>query len=131
MAVGGFPVWIYLILLFCHPQHLPSVSLHPVHVLVSGKEKAGAGLGVVHMISAHPSHRVTGLPGSPGNVVFSWVAMCPAKISITAEEEKKDTGERMNWLRLPVRSLVDFSDRFALECDGGIVSPYGRVLVRG
>ena len=49
--------------------------------------------------------------------------MYPDKIFITAEEAKKDTGATMNWTELPMRSLVYFSDRFALECDDGLMNP--------
>ena len=35
---------------------------------------------------------------------------------------KKDTDETMNWTGLPMRSLVCFSERLTLECDGGVVN---------
>lgn len=54
-----------------------------------------------------------------------WVAMCPAKISITTVEKQEDIVETINWIGLPCKSLFVFSDRFTLECNGGIImNPY-------
>lgn len=37
--------------------------------------------------------------------------MCPAKMSITREEDKKDISETMNQIGFPAKSLVCSSDR--------------------
>lgn len=49
--------------------------------------------------------------------------MCPDQIPITTEEEEEDIDEIINWIGLPVKFLVSFSDRFVLKCEGEIMNP--------